>query len=375
MKTLLLILMMCLVPAEVFSQELVKGHYCYTCGEGESIQEARELTKTLAIRQAIESSKAFSEAFGPSRDSRLSNDIIQMISSGYMVDLKVIDHSEQGRTICETIQATVSPEELAEVIRRELAKRDRPIEEAGIDSNGCLKILRIAKQVDRYGGRAMAVVKVLRPTGPLHLPSLQNKKPCFKVIVDTFDPEGLPLGSEYKFIHESEVEMSPGEMKALFFSLPRNAKAFRAWLVGGTQDPDRDAAKKPLRVKRKAEPVSAKTEQPSSQAQAGHRSLKGIEAKESEGELIVEILADGPVERYRKLFMESPPRFVIDLDEEWRGPDFSVRDVKGKMLRRIRIGRHPAKLRIVLDLEDGKRFTSALIRPSTGGLTIILKQD
>ncbi|MEW6669765.1 MAG: AMIN domain-containing protein [Thermodesulfobacteriota bacterium] len=375
-KVPIVMILVLLMPAYGFCQEVIQGRYCYTHGETEGIQEARELTRTLAIRNAIESWKGLSEALGPSRDLRLAGDIIQVIGSGYLSDLRVVDHTEEGRTICETVEARISAEELSEVVRREVSRREREIAETGVDNNGCLKILRTARQPDRYGSRVMAVVKVLRPTGPLYLASQRESKPCFKVIVDSFDPEGLPLGSHALFVHESDTGMSPGETKALFFPLSREAKSFKAWLVGGIRDRDRTLARRTPAGKPPVKPAGPRVASPApQQSQPGGRTLRDIVSSQSEGELTVRILADGPVDHYRKVFLESPSRLVIDLEGEWKFSGPSVTELHSGMVARIRTGRHEAMLRIVLDLKERERIGSAVVSPSPEGLTVILGRD
>jgi len=93
-----------------FADEIIKGNYCYTYGDNESLIEAKELTRTLAIRNAIESYRLFVESTTNVKNFQLTNDIVQMLSSGYLKNVKVLAHSEEGRTICETIQASISPQ-------------------------------------------------------------------------------------------------------------------------------------------------------------------------------------------------------------------------------------------------------------------------
>ena len=101
----------------VNADETIKGHYCYTYGDKESLKESKDLTRTLAIRNAIESYRVYIESTTNVRNFTLTNDIIQIVSSGYLKNMSVIDHSEEGRTICDTVEFTVSPQELEKVIR------------------------------------------------------------------------------------------------------------------------------------------------------------------------------------------------------------------------------------------------------------------
>lgn len=128
------------------ADEIIKGSYCYTYGDNESLREARELTRTLAIRNAIESYRVFIESTSKVKNFQLTNDIVQVISSGYLKNIKVLEYTEEGRTVCETIQATVSPQAVENLLKIAVRKRTKRIEEHGIDSNRYLKIVATRKR-------------------------------------------------------------------------------------------------------------------------------------------------------------------------------------------------------------------------------------
>jgi hypothetical protein len=210
------------------ADEIIKGHYCYTYGDNESLREAKDLTRTLAIRNAIESYRTFVKSTSNVKNFQLTNDIIQMISSGYLKNVRVLDHTEKGRTICETIQASVSPQAIDNVIKREVRKRTKKVEHIGLDNNGYLKVLKVKKQKDSRW--LNVIVKVLRRTGPLFLSNEQNMKPYFRVCIDYYDSDGDPVGGESNFIHESTTEAIPGQIKVVKFFAPIDAVTYRVWL-------------------------------------------------------------------------------------------------------------------------------------------------
>ena len=43
-RMLLLVIFVLFLPSIGFADEIIKGHYCYTYGDNESLKEARELT-------------------------------------------------------------------------------------------------------------------------------------------------------------------------------------------------------------------------------------------------------------------------------------------------------------------------------------------
>jgi len=135
------ILTVCFLSNLSFADEIISGHYCYTFGDRESLKEAREITRTLAIRNAIESYKIYIESTTKLSNFTLTNDIVQMLSVGYLKNVNVDKHEEQGRTICDTIRATVKPSDIETFTKREVARRTLEIEDSPINSNDCLKIL------------------------------------------------------------------------------------------------------------------------------------------------------------------------------------------------------------------------------------------
>ena len=100
-----------------FADEIIQGHYCYTYGDNESLKEAREFVRTLAIRDAIESYKVFVKSASTVKNFKLTKDLINTISSGYLKNVKILEHTEEGRTVCETIQASVEPREIEKIIK------------------------------------------------------------------------------------------------------------------------------------------------------------------------------------------------------------------------------------------------------------------
>lgn len=231
LRSVILVLILFL-PYISLADETIKGHYCYTYGDNESLKEARELTRTLAIRDAIESYRVFLESTSNVKNFRLTNDLIQTISSGYLKNIKVIKHMEKDRTICDTIQCTVSPQAIENIIKREVRKRTKKVEKLGLDNNGYLKILNVKRVNLEYLGPCIKViVRVLRRTGSLWLPSEQNAKPYFKVCIDFYDSAGDPIGGDSKFIHESGTEMLPGEITTVqFLNIHSGITSYRAWL-------------------------------------------------------------------------------------------------------------------------------------------------
>jgi hypothetical protein len=216
-----LIVLLIILPFSIsFADEIITGHYCYTYGDNESLKEARETTRMLAIRNAIESYRAFITSASTVGNFQLTNDLIQIISSGYLKDLRTIEHKEEGRTICETIQATVSPQAIENVIKSEVRKRTKDIEEAGVDSDEFLKIISIRIVPPRADNIKTNEIRAL-------IKSLKYFYFERYIFVTFFDSEGNPVGGT----RTSISHMYPGEYRDISVCvLPPTAKSYKVWL-------------------------------------------------------------------------------------------------------------------------------------------------
>jgi len=226
-------------PLSVYADDLIQGHYCYTYGDRESLQEARELTRSLAIRNAIESYRTFITFTSIVKNFQLTNDLIQVISSGYLKDIKVMEHKEDGRTVCERIQATISPAAVKNIINEARAQNER-IEERGLANNGYLKILNVRKSEKEYTYGKVEVVavtaRVLKNTGSLSIfRVLQNlhknsNQEFFRICIEFYDSNGNTVDGAFKYVHDSPIEMLSGQVATVIFHLPKEAKSWRVWL-------------------------------------------------------------------------------------------------------------------------------------------------
>jgi hypothetical protein len=225
-KVSLIVVSTILWAGAALSDEVIKGRYCYTYGDSESLREAKALTRTLALRDAIESYRVFVESVGTVQNFNLTNDLVQVISSGYLKNIQVLESKIEGRTICETIQASVSPEEIGDFVKKMVKKRAQEVETLGVDNNGCLKILK----VEAKDNQVAVVVRVLTRTGSLGSPAEQGQKPCFKIGIDFLGQDGEPMNGDAQFVHTSGSEMLPGEIRTVYFDLPFGVKSYKVWL-------------------------------------------------------------------------------------------------------------------------------------------------
>ena len=105
-----------LISGILAAQDTITGTYSYTYGDSESLVDARQSCKDLALREAIESYYIFVESSTEVDNFQIKEDIIKSISAGYLKDIKVVDQNEEGRTITMTVEATVSADEIKKVV-------------------------------------------------------------------------------------------------------------------------------------------------------------------------------------------------------------------------------------------------------------------
>ena len=83
---------------------------------------------------------------------------------------------------------------------------------------------------------------------------------------------------------------------------------------------------------------------------AGSGNVVRIVAEEKPGEYELRIQTNAPPASFSKAFMTDPPRMVLDLGGSWNynGPLSS--GTGNDFIRQIRVGKHPDKFRVVLDM-------------------------
>lgn len=363
-----LVLPVLLLPALCQAEKALEGRHCLSFGDQRTLEEARHLVHTLAIRNAVESSGIL-DALPPDAPRGVTGDVLQRLRSGVLKDVQVQEHQETDRAVCETVRIHADPEAVRAAVREAVASRNQRLEAQGIARNACLKVLAVNEAEDRYGRCVEAVVCVLRPTGPLHTADLRAGKPCFKVCIDYMGPGGVPAEGDARFVDTSAEGLVEGEVRTLRFYAPEGIQSYRVWLPGESRMAEAAPAPEPV-----PEPArTASTAPPAEMPDKAFRELEGLETiPEGTDGFRVEILAHGPIVQHRHFYMGNPPRLVIDLPGRWRTPRFHARRVESRLVERIRIGRHPEKLRVVLDLQPGVRDLKAVIRESSRGLAVVL---
>lgn len=244
-------LIIMIFPILLFAQGrvLIKGEYSYTYGGNETLVEAKHISYSMALRNAIETYHVFVASTSTLKDYGLISDIIQTIASGYLEDIKVISQSLEGRTVVTKIQAYVVPKDAQRIIAKRVHRALRR-SEVVIDRNQCLEIintkklsyggfrgnisdlydeeLRIIAKADKDASKISFIRKVEVIVKAVCDVDPSNNSPLCRVGINYFDVNGDPMGG---LSGTPSHRMIPGQIGAITFVLPDNVKSYKVFLA------------------------------------------------------------------------------------------------------------------------------------------------
>lgn len=99
------------------AQDAIQGMYSYTYGDNESLVEAKQTVKELALRDAVESYYLFIESTTTVENAQVKEDLIRSIAAGILTDIKIEDQIVEGRTITMTVSAKVQGDAVRELVQ------------------------------------------------------------------------------------------------------------------------------------------------------------------------------------------------------------------------------------------------------------------
>lgn len=105
---------------------------------------------------------------------------------------------------------------------------------------------------------------------------------------------------------------------------------------------------------------------------AGPMTLQDVDITQQADFSQVVIRADRPIKNHKHFFLPNPARLVIDLAGKWQKPSQTRYEGENKRIKAVRVGNHPEKFRIVLDLTAEAPFRWTISEKS-GKLLIIIK--
>ena len=108
---------------------------------------------------------------------------------------------------------------------------------------------------------------------------------------------------------------------------------------------------------------------PPSEAVKKAKGITDVVVEEKEGAVTFGLVADGKVENYNAFTLDSPARLVVDI---WNvDSQTQKKTVKSQspLIKQVRIGRYPEKLRFVFDA-GGSKLAPYAIQPVSNGLAV-----
>ncbi len=234
MKVRIVILVLFLCAGVFAAEEVITGRYCYQYGDNETLLEARQLTRTLALRNAIESYHVFVEAAAIVDNFQITNDIVQSLTGTYIKNIQIAEQTETDHKVCMTVIGSIDPAVFDTILKNQVRRRIQLVQQMGIDNNGALKVLSVSpiKFNDKGQKVIETVVKVLEHTGRLDSVQFRNSKPEFKVCITYFDRSGTEMSGDSQFIHTQADGLASGEIRTVAFKDPPiGAVTWRVWLI------------------------------------------------------------------------------------------------------------------------------------------------
>ena len=100
----------------------IVGDYRYFYHDPMTVAEAKDLAYREAIRMAIDTAPPFMDATAFIMDSAFRRHLIQIIASGYLQDVKLVEQAQKNRTVYAKVRATMIPQEVRSVVEREVGR-------------------------------------------------------------------------------------------------------------------------------------------------------------------------------------------------------------------------------------------------------------
>jgi len=109
--------------------EPVKGRGCQDYGNQETPDVARRGAEIKAQEDAIRTHGVFIRAYKRVNNLQLEEDIVETFSAGKLEDIRIGPEEHNGKTICVTITAKLSPESLDGLIQQQVKAMETLVED------------------------------------------------------------------------------------------------------------------------------------------------------------------------------------------------------------------------------------------------------
>ncbi|PQP33165.1 hypothetical protein C6A36_00635 [Desulfobacteraceae bacterium SEEP-SAG10] len=112
-------------------EEKVYGEYCYHYGDNESLTQAKETCKKMALKKALESALLYVSSEIRINEAGLENMDIHSQALGCLEDVKILEERVKGNEICYRLQAVADvsllEKKLEDIIRSAVIKPGKKI--------------------------------------------------------------------------------------------------------------------------------------------------------------------------------------------------------------------------------------------------------
>ena len=136
--------------SNVLAADHITGRACYHYSDNESLIAARDITLSLAKRDALESYLVFVQAASKLDNFQLKNDIVATITGGYLSNMRVLEEKEdvQKKEICRQISADIDPFTVKEQVQARITSQKLISENSptGLPENKLLRVLKVDKR-------------------------------------------------------------------------------------------------------------------------------------------------------------------------------------------------------------------------------------
>lgn len=142
--------------------------------------------------------------------------------------------------------------------------------------------------------------------------------------------------------------------------------------VSQVESPFKAEAVASIPLKRSVEVSRLEVQKKEAQAEGPARKLTHLKAEKGKGWTKVTLRGDGSFDKYNSFTLKEPSRVVIDLLGVKDFIPARRKEVATSQLRRIRLGKHEDKIRVVLDLSEGRKVDYK-IETSRNSLSVYLR--
>jgi hypothetical protein len=225
-----------LLPGTGQALELM-GEYRYARGPLESLEAAKQTTRTNAVRQAIVTSDLFREATATLVDHQLLERLVATIMDNAVEEVEVLAQQVEGRTVHARVRTVLNEQAIHTLIAQErgntMLRGGEPADPQANRQNRALRILDISEDEER--GTVAVVFQALRPLDWMSTAYVGGLGDQADLMITFYDHEGRPLRTDRFPARKSGADdrdaLAPGHTATHHFPKPLHAASYDVWVA------------------------------------------------------------------------------------------------------------------------------------------------